>query len=218
MRALKVASEVNELGITAVGHVLDDLRPADEDDVARVLRSAEAAVTQGLNEASIANDPQLAEYRAAHERVGAGNRHLAAPEVLRTMLLQRGRLPRISPVVDLYNAVSLRTRLAIGVHDAAAIAGRVELRRVTGSEQFVPLGASEPKRVRPGEYAYVDGVNDVLCRLEVQQAEKTKITPGTTRCLVIVQANAAFPPNALPHGAEQLIDLLQRHCGAKVVV
>jgi DNA/RNA-binding domain of Phe-tRNA-synthetase-like protein len=217
MSALRIADDVGELGITAVGRVLDELHHPDEHEVAEILKSAEDDVLEDLDEPELVGDRQLVAYRALHERVGAGARHVAAPEALRRMLLRDGRVPRISPLVDLYNAVSLRTRLAIGVHDAGRVVGDVELRRLTGDERFVPIGASEPKRVRAGEYAYVDQASDVLCRLEVQQADKTKITAATTKCLVIVQANAAFPARALADGTRSLVGLLQRYCGARVL-
>jgi DNA/RNA-binding domain of Phe-tRNA-synthetase-like protein len=217
MNDLTVASDVSELGITAVGLRFEGVSQADPDAAEAVLRAAEREVAADLSGAGIDTDPHLAEYRALHGRVGARSKDVAAPEMLRRTLQRRGRLPRISPLVDIYNSVSLSSCLAIGAHDADRIDGQVTLRRTTGSERFVPLGTDAPKPVRPGEYAYVDDADDVLCRLEVRQADKTKVETETSSCFVIVQGNASFPAGAVEQAAGELAKLLSRHCSAKLL-
>ena len=49
----------------------------------------------------------------------------------------------ISPLVDLYNAVSLRHALPCGGEDRAAIVGDVRLTRAAGGEPFRTIGAAE---------------------------------------------------------------------------
>jgi DNA/RNA-binding domain of Phe-tRNA-synthetase-like protein len=218
MSALHVADDVRELGIPVTAFVVEGIDHAQKAAGAAELSAAERAVAAGLTDAVIDDDPLLAGYRQLHERVGSGSRHVAAPEALRRILLSRGRVPRISPVVDLYNAVSLTTRLAIGAHDAARVDGDVSLRRLRGDERFVPLGAREQKGVRAGEYAYVDGGSNVLCRLEVQQGDATKITRATNRAFLIVQGNAAFSEGEVETGAARLARLIERVCGARVIL
>jgi DNA/RNA-binding domain of Phe-tRNA-synthetase-like protein len=205
MTELRVDSAIDDLKIPATAFVVD--RVHEMKGVEKVLAAAEAEVTSGLDEKAIEADAHLAAYRELHQRVGARARDVAAPEALRRMLLKSGSLPRIGPVVNLYNAISLRTRLALGAHDLDQIDGAVDLRLTTGEERFVPLGRQDPKPVRAGEYAYVDEAGDVLCRLEVRQGDKTKMRPETERCLIVVQGNASLGEDAVGRGVDELMRL-----------
>ncbi len=66
-----------------------------------------------------------------------------------------------------------------------------------------------------GEYAYIDDSGDVLCRLEVRQGDKTKISLNTTACFYIVQGNATTGDASLQTAAEELIALIKRFCGGQ---
>jgi len=124
-------------------------------------------------------------------------------------------MPRINLLVDIYNLVSVKTRLALGAHDLSHVRGGVHLRRTTGRERFLPLGASEPKPVRTGAYAYVDDSDEVLCWLEVRQVETTKVTLESRDCFYIIQGNSRVPQEALRSAAEELITLTKRFCGGE---
>lgn len=212
---LRVDESVELLQIPVTAFVIENVRGMSATETAIV--AAETEVLNTLTANGIDYDPHLACYREMHERVGARARDVAAPEALRRMLLEGGRIPRIGSVVDLYNAVSLRTRLAFGAHDLDRISGDVHLRLTTGEERFVPLGGDKPKSVRSGEYAYVDEAEDVLCRLEVRQGDKTKVGPDTERCLIIVQGNASLGEEQVQRGAAKLAGELAAS-GAEVVV
>jgi DNA/RNA-binding domain of Phe-tRNA-synthetase-like protein len=172
-------------------------------------------VLQDLTPEKIATDPTLQGFRRLHEAFGVSNRrNVAAPENLLKLLLKTGTLPHIHPAVDLYNLVSVQTRLSLGAHDIARLTGEVHLRLTDGTERFQPLGASEPKEVTPGEYAYIDaGANEVICRLEVRQGDRTRLTPDTTDCLFIVQGNASTPVSTLQAATELLMEWTRRFLG-----
>jgi len=167
---------------------------------------------------AVRDDPVLAGFRELHTRVGRSNRRfVASPEALVARVVRTGALPRVNLLVDIYNLVSLKTRLALGAHDLAQIAGGVTLRLTDGSEGFHPLGASAPEPIFPGEYGYIDDANDVLCRMEVLQVEKTKVTLATTAAFYIVQGNMNTPAAAIRAGAAELIALTTRFCGGVAV-
>src|SRR5262249_28840347 len=109
-------------------------------------------------------------------------------EKLLGYVLKRGDLPRINSLVDAYNLVSVRTLCSLGAHDLDRFAPPATLRLLTGSESFTPLGSDKPVSVTPGEFGYVDAMNRVLCRLDVLQAEFSKVTMHTVNALLIVEA------------------------------
>jgi len=166
----------------------------------------------------ITADPIYAGFRELHKSFGVPTRKLlSAAETLIRYVEKRGDIPRIGPLVDVYNAVSLETKLSLGAHDLDAVTGGISVRMTTGAERYHPVGASEPEPVRPGEYGYIDNSGDIICRLEVRQSEKTKVTPATRDVFLIVQGNAAPPPTYVQAGHDRLIGLLQRFFGGEAV-
>lgn len=83
------------------------------------------------------------------------------------------------------------------------------------SERFVPIGQSEPVQNSPHEYSYCDDANEVLCRLEIRQVEKTKVDEQTKNVFYIVQGNEATDNDLLLTTARKIVDETIRYCGGK---
>lgn len=215
-----ISPDVSSLGVTGIYFVMDNM--INDSPTAELSQIRDRAVSELLATTSaeqLNDDPILVGFRVLHERVGVSNRkHVASPENLLSMLMRTGRLPTINPIVDIYNVVSCKRRLALGAHDLRCIVGNVSLRLTSGNETFVPLGSTTAKPIGRGEYAYVDDSNEILCRLEVRQVEKTKVTTSTTSCFYIVQGNAATTTRDLRETAEELIEMTQRFCGGNVTM
>jgi DNA/RNA-binding domain of Phe-tRNA-synthetase-like protein len=121
---------------------------------------------------------------------------------------------QINALVDLYNFISLKYALALGAHDLAKIEGEFRFDLTDGSELFNPLGADAAEPVDPGEYAYRDD-REILCRLDVKQCEKTKVTTETEGCVFIIQGNDATSEEYLHSAAAELISLIKDYCNGE---
>ena len=115
--------------------------------------------------------------------------------------------------VDIYNLISLDSKLALGAHNMDYVDGNVTLRFTDGTEKYVPLGQEEPVPVNPHEYCYCDDSNEVLCRLEIRQVNKTKVDETARNVFYIVEGNAATPDELLQKTAQEIIDTTVRYCG-----
>ncbi|WP_250282373.1 MULTISPECIES: phenylalanine--tRNA ligase beta subunit-related protein [unclassified Frankia] len=211
----KAAEEVLGLGLTGVYFVMGNLRNRkDDEQFDSLLAGTLAGLPSFPSNEDFKSDPVLAGFRDLHTAVGRSNReNVASPENLLRLIRRTGTLPRINLLVDIYNLVSLRTRLALGAHDLAAVDGDIRLTSTTGAERFVPLGATEPKPVPAGEYGYIDGAGEIICRMETRQVEKTKVVLDTTECFYIVQGNRATDASYVWDAANELIALTKEFCG-----
>jgi DNA/RNA-binding domain of Phe-tRNA-synthetase-like protein len=216
---------LRERGVTGAYSLLlgADQAMTPPEEVAAFVDGVVAGVRERAVRDLITADPVYAGFRELHKSFGVPTRKLlSAAETLIRYVEKRGDIPRIGPLVDVYNAVSLETRLSLGTHDLDTVTGGISVRLTTGAERYHPVGATEPEPVRPGEYSYIDGrgtdgPGDVICRLEVRQSEKTKVTPATRNVFLIVQGNAATPPAYVQAGHDRLIGLLQRFFGGETV-
>jgi DNA/RNA-binding domain of Phe-tRNA-synthetase-like protein len=127
--------------------------------------------------------------------------------------LKRGDLPAINSLVDAYNLISVRSRCSMGAHDLDAFSPPVALRILTGQETFTPLGKTEPAPVTAGEFGYVDAADRLLCRLDLLQADFSKVTTQTTNALLIIEGTVAHAPEKLRQTFSDAIELITRYCG-----
>jgi DNA/RNA-binding domain of Phe-tRNA-synthetase-like protein len=189
----------------------------NDPDVDRILDLSVQKTLDALTPATIETNPEIRGFRLLHDAAGQSNKkHVASPENLLILLLRRRSVARINLLVDIYNMVSIQTCLALGAHDVRRIDGDVTLRITTGGESFRPLGSTSSKKVPPGEYAYIDSSNDVLCRLETRQCEKTKVQLDTEDCLFIVQGSSATSHENLKKAVDLLAGLVLAYCGGSI--
>lgn len=168
------------------------------------------------NHRLIETDSILLGFHKLHENLGISKRkNIPASENLIRLLEKNQSLHPLNKVVDLYNLISIESGLCLGAHDLENVVGNVTLRMLHGDETYIPLGMSEPCKVKITEYAYCDDANDVLCRLEVRQVNKTKVTENTTSAFFIVQGNMNMSDEYLIDVSKQLVDLITRFCGGK---
>lgn len=161
-------------------------------------------------------DPILEGFNILHDKTGVKRRkNIPASENLIKLLKKNQGMFFINQAVDIYNLISLESKLALGAHNIDRVEGNVSLRFTDGSERFVPIGQSEPIPVAAHEYSYCDDANEVLCRLEIRQVEKTKVDETAQNIFYIVQGNDATPDSLLRDTAQRIIDLTTRYCGGQ---
>ncbi len=127
---------------------------------------------------------------------------------------EAGKLPTINTVVDSYNAVSLKTAVVSGAHDLDKISGDVHIKIAEGNEKYIPLGTSEVKPPKKGEYIFMDD-EIVLCRLDIKQGIHTMINNSTRNVLIYVQGNEHISDAELDFALGQILSNIKKFCGGK---
>jgi DNA/RNA-binding domain of Phe-tRNA-synthetase-like protein len=171
-----------------------------------LLRAAETAATEVLRDRPAQDLPHVAAWREAYKAFGA------KPQRTRNSLeslLRRAPsgLPRVNPLTDIYNAISVLHQVPIGGEDLTRYRGSPRLIRATGTEPFDTManGAEVIEHPEPGEVVWCDD-NGVTCRIwNWRQARRTQLRDDTTAALFILDALAPMIDEALRAAAEDLI-------------
>ncbi len=216
-----VSEECVRLGLRAGAVVFRNARvgPSGPDLLAEIARECAAVQSRFPTPAAIRSAPAVAAFGEIHRRVGANpRREQPSVERLLAYALKRGTLPAVNSLVDAYNLVSIRSCCSLGAHDLDLIALPVSLRLLTGREPFTPLGSDGPAAVNAGEFGYVDARGSILCRLDVVQADFSKVTADTVNALLIIEATAAHAPADLRKTFADAVELVLRHCGGTAEV
>ena len=162
----------------------------------------------------IKNDKVIEGFYELHTSVGVPRRkNLPASENLIKLLTKREELVSINKAVDIYNILSIESKLCLGAHDINKVSGNVSLKITDGTEKFLPLGSEELKPINPGEYSFVDDDNDVICWLDIRQVDKTKVTEESKNVLYLIIGNKETTDQDLEKVTNALIDLTTKFAG-----
>jgi len=211
-----VSADCLRLGLRAGAVVFRNLHVGEASAALRAEIAAEAAATvrRYADPGQIRSIPEVVHFQNILRKVGVNPRK-EQPSVERLLALahKRGDLPAINSLVDAYNLASVRSLCSMGAHDLDEIALPVSLRLLTGSESFTPLGRTSTVSVVRGEYGYVDAQERVLCRLDLLQADFSKVTHATRNALLIIEGTAEHPAQAFERAFTAAVDLITLHCG-----
>ncbi len=216
-----VAEDCVRLGLRAGAIVFRGVRVAAAGPELReeIAREVEAVRARFAGPAAVRSSPEVAGFHDILRKVGANpRREQPSTERLLTFALRRGELPAVNSLVDAYNLVSVRSSCSLGAHDLDRIASPVALRLLTGGEAFTPLGSATPAAVVPGEYGYVDARDRLLCRLDVLQAEFSKVTVATRNALLIVEGTTSHTPDVLRRAFADAAERVTHYCGGTAEV
>jgi len=129
-----------------------------------------------------------------------------------------GRARSINPLVDLYNAVSLKHRLPCGGEDLRATVGDIRLTRGEGDEVFVPLGGTSSEPPPPGAVIYRDNLGAICSCWNWREADRTKLTEATTDAFLCIEALPPTRTEALRSACEELAGLVSEQLGGTASV
>ena len=131
---------------------------------------------------------------------------------LRKRVLKEGTLPPLDPVVDIYNAVSIRYAIPVGGENLAAYTGAPRLTLADGSEPFDTVKEGQPGMEYPevGEVIWRDDVG-VTCRCwNWRQGVRTRLDSQAQTMWFILESLPAMPLAALEAAGDELVSNLQR--------
>ncbi|HET6288520.1 MAG TPA: phenylalanine--tRNA ligase beta subunit-related protein [Amycolatopsis sp.] len=142
--------------------------------------------TQRLADGPESEFPEIQAWRRAFARMGLKpTQYRCASESLLRRLRKEGSLPRIHPVIDLCNAVSVAYAIPVAVLDVAKISGSLEVRHARGDEKYVTF-AGTIEQPNPGEVIFADEDGQAHARRWTNRQSGHSAVSATTSDVLIV--------------------------------
>ncbi len=156
--------------------------------------------------------PEIQAWRRTFAAMGLKpTQYRCASESLLRRFRKEGHLPRLHPLVDLCNAISLAYATPVAVFDAAQIAGYVRVRYATGDEQYLTF-SGETERPPAGEVIFSDEAGRAHARRWTnRQSALSAVRDTTSAALIVAEAlhvSAAADVPALMETIASEIDAL----------
>ncbi len=196
----------------AVAMSVDNTRPSKEID--ELLSQAVEGMRKNFIGDKAQEHPRIKPWRGAFSKVGiSGSKFPSSIESMARRVLKGDPFPKINPLVDLYNSVSLRFLVPMGGHDLDTLEGNIHLRFTEGWESFTPMGSEESAVVPKGELVYRDD-REVLTRNWVwRQCEKDKATEKTKNIFIPIDVLGEVGGERANEIILELAQLISRYLG-----
>ena len=160
-------------------------------------------------------DAHLEAWRAAFRGFGANPKKTpSSVESLWKRLQRDGILPRIDPVVDLYNTLSIRFGAPFGGEDVDLYAGSPRLGFASGSENFDTARNGVPVIEKPekGEIVWYDDDGVTCRRWNWRQCRRTALSGASRNLWFVIDRLSPMPLDELRHAGEALVNGLREIC------
>ena len=130
--------------------------------------------------------PEIAAWRRVYTQMGLKpTKYRSAAEALLRRFKREDDLPRLHPLVDLCNAVSLAFALPVAVFDLDQVDSYLEVRRATGAEEYLAF-SGDIENPAPDEVIFADAANQVHARRwTFRQSRRSTVNPETSRVLIV---------------------------------
>ena len=215
-----VVPEIFELfpGLKLPVAVAEDVSPsADMAEVEhRWRQSWEDAARSASDYDNPQSHPRVAAWRTAMGGMGiSGRKFPSSIESLLRRAFKGGDPPRINPLVDFYNAVSLRHVVPAGGFDLQEIDETLELRLTRAGDTFHPLDSSAPESVGEGEVAYASGAEILTRHFVYKQSRQALLGDSTTSLFLVSEVLGEVGRGVANAVLEDFARGIQRHFDAE---
>ena len=180
----KIFEQFPELRVGVV--VVEGVDNSGNAEIIKMLRESERGAGEGYGDSALNELPQIACWRKAYKAFGA-NDYRSSVEALLKRVVKGDALPDINPLVNLYNAFSLKYLIPFGGEDLGAVQGDIALCYAKGDEPCVLIGETENRPPKAGEIVYKDDAGVLCRRWNWREADRTKLEKSTSRAILVCE-------------------------------
>jgi DNA/RNA-binding domain of Phe-tRNA-synthetase-like protein len=183
-----------------------------------ILEPALARIREGFGFEKPQDHPNVRLWRQAFNKLGiSAAKYQTSIESLVRRALKGGVFPRVNPLVDLYNAISLEFLVPMGGHDISPLDGNIFLGFADGSEPFTPMEGGEEEPVEKGEVVYKDDRSILTRRWVWRQSNKDKVTADTKSVFMPIDVLEGLPSTLAEEVMERVSAYLRDNGSGEVL-
>ncbi len=183
-----------------------------------MLLKAEQDANQYFVEADFSANTVIKVWREAFQQFKTKKGARSSIEALLKRVSNGNHIGTINPLVDIYNAISLKYALPCGGEDLDTFVGHVRLTKAIGNEHFITLGTDEDAPPYQGEIVYKDDAGAICRCWNWRESVRTMLTENTTNaflCIELVDVNREAALNA---ALNELAETALAHLGGSCKV
>ncbi|HEM2742340.1 TPA: B3/4 domain-containing protein [Streptococcus suis] len=169
--------------------LLKDYKTPSEspEDLVKLLEESNEIAQKFLTEDTFSENEVIQTYRQAYQKFKTKKGARSSIEALLKRSTSDRPVTTISPLVDIYNAASLRFGLPCGAEDLDTFVGNLQLTITEGGDEFYLIGDETNNPTLPGEVCYKDDKGAVCRCFNWRDGERTMITDETKNAFLVME-------------------------------
>ena len=188
-------------------------------EILKYLRQQEKDSQARMKPDELFKDKRVASYLELFKQFGADPAKIVPTHVaLVKRVLEGGQIPDINPLVNLYNAVSIKYLTPFGGEDLDTLYGDFVLKFSPGGEQWIGIGAKKNKPTIKGDLVWGDNLDISTKSLNWRQCERTKLTAESKDGYFIMDGFADINRANIDQAAQEFMELAVKWCGGKAEI
>ncbi|HEM6302744.1 TPA: B3/4 domain-containing protein [Streptococcus suis] len=157
------------------------------DELVKLLEESNGIAQKFLTEDTFSENEVIRTYRQAYQKFKTKKGARSSIEALLKRSTSDRPVTTISPLVDIYNAASLRFGLPCGAEDLDRFVGNLQLTITEGGDEFYLIGDENNNPTLPGEVCYKDDKGAVCRCFNWRDGERTMITDETKNAFLVME-------------------------------
>lgn len=157
------------------------------EDLVKLLEESNEIAQRFLTEDTFSENEVIQTYRQAYQKFKTKKGARSSIEALLKRSASDRPVSTISPLVDIYNAASLRFGLPCGAEDLDTFVGDLQLTITEGGDEFYLIGDENNNPTLPGEVCYKDDKGAVCRCFNWRDGERTMITDETKNAFLVME-------------------------------
>ena len=179
-----------------------------------LLRKTEGELKTSMTLEAFWQDKRVTAYLDAFKKFGTDPEiRRPAHIALAKRVLEGGELPDINPIVNIYNAISIKYLTPFGGENLDVLKGDFHLYIAKGGEVWFPIGGDKAKPAISGELVWGDDIDLSTRALNWRQCDRTKMTDATTNGFFVMDGFHGINKDVMEAAANEFIQAATLICG-----
>lgn len=148
---------------------------------------AEKQALNYLQRSEFSENEVIKVWREAFQKFKTKKGARSSVEALLKRVYNGNHIGTINPLVDIYNAISLKYALPCGGEDIDTFIGDIRLTKAAGDEHFITLGTDEDAPPYKGEIVYKDDAGAICRCWNWRESVRTMLTENTKNAFLCIE-------------------------------
>ncbi|MBO6049692.1 MAG: hypothetical protein J6O91_00060 [Aeriscardovia sp.] len=202
--------------LTAHGLECKNLGEEKEKEIEEELRKANSKARRWITSDVISENESVAVWREAYKKFKTKKGARSSIEALLKRVSQDKPVSSITPLVDVYNAISLTFAVPVGGEDLDKIQGSMGLCLTKGGDAFLPIGSEDNEPTLEGEICYLDDAGAVCRCMNWRDGQRTELSDGTKDAIFLIECTQKDLEGRSREAMEELGKRIENYFGAGI--
>ena len=187
-----------------------------KEEIKSDLEKANLKARQWITSDIISENEPVMVWRDAYKKFKTKKGARSSIEALLKRVSQDKPVSSITPLVDVYNAISLTFAVPVGGEDLDKIQGSMGLCLTKGGDSFLPIGSEDNEPTLEGEICYLDDAGAVCRCMNWRDGQRTELSDGTKDAIFLIECTQKELEGRSREAMEELGKRIENYFGAGI--